>query len=54
MGFSQQEYWCGLPFAPPVDDVLSEFLIMTCLGWPGRAWPVASLSYENPFSSTRL
>ena len=24
MGFSQQEYWSGLPFLPPVDHILSE------------------------------
>ena len=29
MGFSQQEYWSGLPFPPPVDHVLSELFTMT-------------------------
>ena len=33
MGFSGQEYWCGLPFPSPVDHVLSELSTMTCLSW---------------------
>ena len=33
MGFSQQEYWSGLPFPSPVDHVLSELSTMTCLSW---------------------
>ena len=33
MGFSQQEYWSGLPFPPPVDHVLSELLTMTYPSW---------------------
>ena len=31
MGFSQQEYWSGLPSPPPVDQVLSELSTVTCL-----------------------
>ena len=31
--FSRQEYWSGSPFTPPVDRVLSEPFIMTCLSW---------------------
>ena len=31
IGFSQQLYWGGLPFAPPVDHVLSELSTMTHL-----------------------
>ena len=33
MRFSKQEYWNGLPFLSPVDHVLSELSIMTCLSW---------------------
>ena len=33
MGFLRQEYWSGLPFPSPVDYVLSELSIMTCLSW---------------------
>ena len=33
MGFSNQEYWSGLPFPSPVDHVLSEFCTMTRLSW---------------------
>ena len=31
MGFSRQEYWSGLPFPSPVDNVLSELSSMTHL-----------------------
>ena len=54
MGFSQQEYWSGLPFPLTVDHILSELSTMTCLGWPCTAWLIASLSYESPFATTRL
>ena len=33
MGFSRQEYWSGLPFPSPVDQVLSELSTITCLSW---------------------
>jgi len=33
MGFSKQEYWCGLPFPSPVDHVLSELSTLTYLSW---------------------
>ena len=33
MGFWRQEYWRGLPFPSPVDQVLSEISIMTHLSW---------------------
>ena len=33
IGFSQQEYWSGLPFLPPVVHVLSELSTMTCSSW---------------------
>ena len=33
MGFSRQEYWSGLPFSSPVDNILSEFSTMTRLSW---------------------
>ena len=33
MGFSRQEYWCGLPFPSPGDHVLSELSTMTRLPW---------------------
>ena len=40
MGFSQQEYWSGLPFHSPMDHVLSELSTITHLSWvvlPGMA-----------------
>ena len=33
MGFSRQEYWSGLTFLSPVDDILSELSTMSCLSW---------------------
>ena len=33
MEFSRKEYLSGLPFASPVDHVLSELSTMTCLSW---------------------
>ena len=33
MGFSQQEYWSGLPFPSPVDHILLELSTMTCPSW---------------------
>ena len=33
MGFSRQEYWSGLPFPSPVDQILSEVSTMTRLSW---------------------
>ncbi|KAM6469357.1 zinc finger protein 202-like [Liasis olivaceus] len=33
MGFSWQGYWSGLPFPSPVDHILSELSVMTCLSW---------------------
>ena len=33
MRFSQQVYWGGLPFPPPVDHVLSELSAMTSPSW---------------------
>ena len=33
MGFSSQEYWSGLPFPSPVDQILSDLSTMTCLSW---------------------
>ena len=33
MGFSRQEYWNGLPFPSPVDQVLSELSTMTHPSW---------------------
>ena len=33
MLFSQQEYWNGLPFPPPMDHVLPELFTMTCPSW---------------------
>ena len=38
MGFSQQEYWSGLPFSPPVDHVLLELSSMTDAEAP-ILWP---------------
>ena len=31
--FSRQEYWSGLPFPSPVDNILSELSITTCPSW---------------------
>ena len=33
MGFSRQECWSGLPFASPVDHILSELSTITCPSW---------------------
>ena len=33
MRFSQQVYWDGLPFPPPVDHVLLEYSAVTRLSW---------------------
>ena len=33
MKFSWLEYWSGLPFPPPVDQVVSELFTMTCPSW---------------------
>ena len=33
MGFSRQEYWSGLPFAFPVDHILSDISTMSCPSW---------------------
>ena len=33
MGFSRQEFWSGLPFPSPVDNVLSELSTMTHPSW---------------------
>ena len=32
-GVQRKEYWSGLPFASPVDYILSELSTMTCLSW---------------------
>ena len=33
MKFSQQVFWGGLPFPPPMDHILSELSTMTCPYW---------------------
>ena len=33
LGFSRQEYWSGLPFPSPVDQILSELSTMTRPSW---------------------
>jgi len=33
MEFSSQEYWSGLPFPSPVDNILSELSTLTCSSW---------------------
>ena len=33
LGFSRQEYWSGLPFPSPGDDLLSDLSTMTCPSW---------------------
>ena len=55
--FSRQKYWSGLLFPSPVDHVLSELFIMTCLSWvalhgmdhsfascPGASFPVVNVT----------
>ena len=55
MGFSQQEYWSGLPFSPPGDHFCqNSSLWPICLGWPCKAWLIASLSYANSSAMIRL
>ena len=44
MGVSQQVYWSGLPFPPPVDHVLSELSTMTCPSWVTLHWVVHSFT----------
>ena len=41
MGFSRQEYWSGLPFPSPVDQILSEFSTIAHLSWV--AWGACGL-----------
>ena len=56
-GFSQQEYWSGLPFLPPVDHILSELSTMTCLSLVAlhsKAHLIASLSYASPFVNNEV
>ena len=39
MGFSRQEYWCGLPYPSPVDHILSDLSTMTRPSWVApQAW----------------
>ena len=39
MGFSRQEYWSGLPFPSPMDNILSNLSTMTRPSWVApRAW----------------
>ena len=33
MGFSRQDYWNGLPFPSPMDNILPEIYTMTHLSW---------------------
>ena len=55
MGFSQQEYWCGLPFPPLMDHVFQNSPLWPIhLGWSCTTWLVASLSYTSPFIMRRL
>ena len=52
--FSQQEYWSGLRFPPPVATFCQCPLWPVCLEWPCTEWPIASLNYASPFASTRM
>ena len=46
--FSWLRHWSGLPFPPPVDQVLSQLSVWPIqLGWPYMAWLIASLSYTR-------
>ena len=44
MGFSRQEYWCGLPFTSPVDHILSDLSSMTR---PSSVAPQAWFSFTE-------
>ena len=48
-GFSQQNYWRGISFSPPVDNILSELFTMTSMSWVAL-WGMAQAlsSYANP------
>ena len=55
MRFSQQVDWGGLPFPPPVQQIifcLKSLLWPISLGRPYMAWLIASLSYASPFTMT--
>ena len=55
IGFSRQRYWSGCHFL--LQWILfcqNSSLWPIHLGWPCTAWPIASLSYTNPFAMTRL
>ena len=43
MGFSRQEFWSGLPFPFPVDQVLSEFYTMAHPSWVALQYMAHSL-----------
>ena len=49
MGFSRQEHWCGLPFPPPVDHILSELFTVMPSSWVTLHGLMPSLSYTSPF-----
>ena len=40
MGFSRQEYWSGLPFPSPVDQILSDLSTVTHPSWVTDSWNV--------------
>ena len=54
MGFSRQEYWSGLPFSPPVDQILSEVFTVTRLSWVALHSMAHSFTELRPFTMTRL
>ena len=48
-GFSRQNYWRGISFPPPVDNILSELFTMTSMSWVAlRGMAQALSSYANP------
>ena len=54
-GVLQEKYWSGLPFPPPVDQILSEFFSMTCPSCVAlHCMTQDSLSYTSPLATTRL
>ena len=55
MRFSQQVSWGGLPSLLQWTTFSQNSLLWpVCLGWPYIAWLIASLTYSNPFTRTKL
>ena len=53
MGFSQEEYWSGLPF--PVEHILSEVFTVMRLSWVAlNSMADSSIELCQSFATTRL